>query len=697
MRKLFIVLLFSISIPISFSQTDSIAIQNLKNFVVNIQAFNRLYPQEKVWLHFDNTGYYLDETIWFKAYCVAATQHLSDAQSQVLYVELLNPLGKVLETKKLKIENGQCHGEFQLTNFNYEYCAGFYEIRAYTKWMLNFGEETVFSRVFPVFNPPQKEGDYASADMRNIHEAEGIYPTVFRKKPKKQKNINLDFFPEGGNLVRNLTSVVAFKATDENGKGVEITGKIVNPQGQSISEFASFHNGMGEFAYTPDGARNIVKIEYNNREYTFDFPRNMEQGYVLSVDNSQNSELFPLKISRSSTLAPAILGISVICRGEILYFKAFKTTENITTVNVPKNIFRAGVNQITMFDSKGEILAERMIFAEIPENEKVTLSIKPNKERYSSRERITLNIQSNRQVNFSLAVRDAATTIQTTENGNILTGLLLSSDIKGFIENPEFYFDTQQANRVKALDLLMLVQGWRRYEWQSMAETKPAKFPFDMEKGLKIKGNIVGKADKLHFWLERNDRYISDSVKVDASGNFSAYLENFENTWNLSMRVDGLANSNRNIRLDRWFSPTPKTYFPLETVLYKIEDNYLSGRNRNRNTDSNKRIEIINDTLQYTFDLSTVKVSAKKYKNFIYDVERDYESWIDLGKWRSYGGRRNEYRVCNYLEEKNNGLVVAPYYILGVNYGLDEKDGSPPDHVLRFGNYGISWRSSGLI
>ncbi|MDR2621964.1 MAG: hypothetical protein LBC48_05200, partial [Dysgonamonadaceae bacterium] len=138
-RILLNLLLFTGLLPV-FSQEDPERIKML-SFVKNIQTFNRLFPQEKVYLHFDNTGYFLNETIWFKAYVVHASSLRSDTLSRVLYVELLNPLGKVLETKKLRIENGQCHGDFQLTVFNYEYLAGFYEIRAYTRSMLNFGDD----------------------------------------------------------------------------------------------------------------------------------------------------------------------------------------------------------------------------------------------------------------------------------------------------------------------------------------------------------------------------------------------------------------------------------------------------------------------------------------------------------------------------------------------------------------------------
>ena len=119
---LFLIYLISGSL---FAQQDSVRLK-LNSFVRNINTFNNLYPQEKVYLHFDNTGYYLGETIWFKAYLATAENNRLSGLSKVLYVELLTPEGDIVETKKLKIEDGQAHGEFALKDIPY---AGFFEVR----------------------------------------------------------------------------------------------------------------------------------------------------------------------------------------------------------------------------------------------------------------------------------------------------------------------------------------------------------------------------------------------------------------------------------------------------------------------------------------------------------------------------------------------------------------------------------------
>ena len=136
---------------------DSTAIRKIAAYSKHFAAFTNSYPQEKVYLHFDNSSYFLGETLWFKAYLVTADRNALSQYSKTLFVELITPEGNIIETKKLKITNGQCHGDFKFPTTKF---AGFYEVRAYTRYMLNFDKNTIFSRVFPVYDAPVEEGNY---------------------------------------------------------------------------------------------------------------------------------------------------------------------------------------------------------------------------------------------------------------------------------------------------------------------------------------------------------------------------------------------------------------------------------------------------------------------------------------------------------------------------------------------------------
>jgi len=160
LRKVFLFVLIELFSIIKMEAQQDPNTVKLLSFVKNINTFNRQFPQEKTYLHFDNTGYFVGEFIWFKAYVVRADNHHLTELSKILYVELVSPEGFVVESRKLKIENGQCHGEFLLKDSLF---AGFYEIRAYTANMLNFGNDGIFSRVFPVYDKPLQAGNFNNA------------------------------------------------------------------------------------------------------------------------------------------------------------------------------------------------------------------------------------------------------------------------------------------------------------------------------------------------------------------------------------------------------------------------------------------------------------------------------------------------------------------------------------------------------
>jgi hypothetical protein len=630
--KRFGLLALTIWLPYSlYAKPDSIA-SAISGFVQNINAFNQLYPQEKVYLHFDNTGYYLGETIWFKAYVVNADNLRSDSKSRVLYVELLSARGTLLETKKLKIENGQCHGEFYLQTLNHDYYAGFYEIRAYTKWMLNFGAETIFSRVFPVFNPPEKMGDYSSSNMEEGYDVKRLNLPTERKKPKKMKRVNFDFYPEGGNLIIGLSNRIVFKATNENGQGINVTGELQNAKGESVKSFSSLHNGMGAFEYIPDGSKNKVKVTYQGKNHYFELPKSILGGYCLKINSLLQNDLI-LQIEKSIDIPTVPLGLSIMCRGEGVFFRMLQVDAATFVLKIPKRELPVGVNQFTLFDAKGEVFAERLVFITPKQNEHFgPIKAIPNKEKYGTQERITINFSTDMpETTFSLSVRDSASTLSTADTGDIITNLLLSSDLKGHIENPLWYFEQDDAERRTALDLLMMVQGWKRYEWQQMAGINPFSRNYDLEARLKIKGKIVGVAKEVNIEVALDDEnYLMNTVYTDDSSNFSIEVEDdLFGTYSMLLKAPGLKNAHMNIRLDRWFSPAPKIYsfYEINALHYleTIDTNDMAEPDNSLITTRKEKA----DSVYKWLEIQEIEVNSKRGKDVIYNVEKDRDKMID--------------------------------------------------------------------
>ena len=204
LRIILPIFLFVLSLQSSFSQNDSLS---LLRYPSMIDAFNRAYPQEKAYLHFDNTGYFIGETVRFKAYVVDCSLDSLSRLSSVLYVELVSPGGDVLDTRKIRLENGLGAGDIKLDNV---LTSGFYEIRAYTRWMVNWGSEACFSRVFPIFRRPEKEGDYS---RKVIDEKSGVWRLPdYRDTPKDplfSSPVKVGFYPEGGRLIDGVETTVA--------------------------------------------------------------------------------------------------------------------------------------------------------------------------------------------------------------------------------------------------------------------------------------------------------------------------------------------------------------------------------------------------------------------------------------------------------------------------------------------------------
>ncbi len=542
-KHLFCVLICLMFISVhSIAQNSISSAEKLSAFVKNINTLTYLNPQEKVYLHFDNTGYYAGEHIWFKAYTVTAEKNMPTPLSKTLYVELLEPDGNIIETKKIKLENGQGDGDFLLKG---TVKAGYYEVRAYTRYMLNFGTDNVFSRVFPIFSIPKKEGDYT---IPKIPQKRPDLLTQREESPSG-KNVNLSFYPEGGNIIAGLQSKIAFKATGNNGESIDIEGFVYNKQDEQVAIFKTMHQGMGIFEFIPEaGIKYKVKATYNGKEYSFNLPEIQPSGYMLNV-NTQDKDYLYIRLQKSSSLPSDSIGISVSCRGRVYFFETIVFTSDIPfDLRLPKEKLPAGAIQITIFNAEGKVLAERLAFNN--NLEFTSLTATGTKESYSPFEKITLDFELKDKTglpiesSFSIAVRDAGTEPQTSYGGNILTSLLLSSEIKGYVENPAYYFEADDRNRRLKLDLLMLVQGWRRYDWEQMAGVKPFNPEHPIEKGILVEGTVFSlfrkkKQENIEVTeLLTNDKsgFSINSCITDSIGNFN-FLHDIDGVWNMTLQT----------------------------------------------------------------------------------------------------------------------------------------------------------------
>jgi len=524
------------------------------------------FPQEKVYLHFDNTSYYLGENIWFKAYIVRSDRNSLTNLSKVLYVELLNAEGHLLDTHKLNIENGQCHGEFKLNPTQY---GGYYEIRAYTRYMLNFGDGNFFSRVFPIYDKPKKEGEFKTViTMRNYSQR------IEQKRPeyKQSGKLKLTFYPEGGNMIEGIPSKVAFRATTAEGEEVDVSGVLYKNKKDSVCSFSTLHQGMGSFDIYPDTVNYTAVAKFRGKSYTFPLPHSQKSGVSLSVNNTDEDQV-DIFMQYSPDWVKSKIGISLCSRG-VLYGSdtLTLTPDKIMSVNFPKRKLPSGVTQITLFDADGHVLSERLVF--INHHSGMKMSASTAKSMYQPFEPVSMSFQLKDrndkpvETTFSLSVRDAATCSMQYQSNNVLTDLLLSSELKGYIAHPGYYFESEDSHHQAALDLLLMVQGWSRYSWKLMAGVEKTEQKQLLEDGLSLEGSIVSLLLKkpmpninLSMILMADSTSQHGTCKTDSAGNFSFPLRDFPGTARLILQTkDGDKKKETYIKLNRQFSPALKPY-----------------------------------------------------------------------------------------------------------------------------------------
>ena len=470
MKKLLLLILF---LPLAVSGQNP---TTLEGWAQRLKLFGQKIPQEEVFVHLDNTCYYLGDTLYYKAY-----MHLSDgrpsALSRLLYVELLNHDGYLVERQKVEMKQGQGDGSFILPDTLY---GGYYELRAYTRWQLNWGRyehphtqdaedwffdkelardyyrdyEKLYSRVFPVYDKPKEAGDYAQGmTLRPLQR-------LVKGSDQAPKAV-VTFFPEGGHLVAGVPNRVAFEANREDGK--HLKGKL-SLRGGAEAETVS--RGRGTFVITPNSGEKLkATFAWEGGSQEFELPQVDEDGVALQA--TVGTDGIHVALSSHGAAASEQLGLTVSCHGVQQDFQ--EVTDNNLLVPIEK--LKTGVVQLTVFNAEGRIYADRLVFVRTTDFQPQNIAFEDAKAQYGAYEKVEMGVScpSSPSASVSLAVRDAAHSDYTFDSGNILTEMLLASQIRGFVEHPEYFFESDDEQHRQALDLLLMVQGWRRYNWVTMA------------------------------------------------------------------------------------------------------------------------------------------------------------------------------------------------------------------------------------
>jgi len=315
--------------------------------------------------------------------------------------------------------------------------------------------------------------------------------------------IDVQFFPESGNLINGVTSKVAFKGVGSDGSGVDIKGSIVDDQNNTLASFSSTHLGMGAFMLTPQAGKTYKAhiIFADGTQSTVELPKALNKGYVLSVNNADTLNNVTVQISGAQGNENGSLVLVAQAGGELYFEGKSKPGQASFTVAIPKNRFPSGIVQFTLFSDSGEPLNERLVFIQNPD--KLNIAVNTDKATYQPRQKVQvrLNIRDKLnqpvQGNFSAAViNESVVPVDETAESTILSNILLTSDIKGYIEKPNYYFTNSNKKTATDLDVLMLTQGYHRFEWKQLAAGNANPDTYKPEKALTIAGTIKTSAGK---------------------------------------------------------------------------------------------------------------------------------------------------------------------------------------------------------
>ena len=513
--------------------TTPAAPTTLDGWAERLQKFGKGIPQEQIFIHMDNTCYFLGDTLYYKAYVRRTDTGVPSKLSGVLYAELLNQDGYLVQRQQLEMKNGQVNGSFVLQDTLY---GGYYELRAYTRWQLNWGEtehphtefaeewffnkrmaqeyyrdyEKLYSRVFPVYDKPQTPGDFVHEmtvrPLRRQFKADG--------QPLEGK---VQLFPEGGHLVAGVPNQVAFEANDEEGMHIEGSVAILDASGAKVAEAKTEQRGRGTLTFTPkSGGNYTAQLTWKNGTAKQSLPKVETDGAAIQV--TQKDGKVSIALANAGTAAQEELGMTVMNQGVMKHFSAIGSGATLSAT-VEATELPTGVNQITIFNAQGRIYADRLIFVRQPDFKAQNISFTgfdaKGAEPFSQ---VSLGVQGGQPGStVSVAVRDAAHTEYIYDNGNILTEMLLSSQIRGFVENPGYFFEADDTEHQRALDLLLMIQGWRRFDWHTMATPGAFELNHMPEQTTPL---LMGEVHNYHAQAQET-QFDSDSASDVATGTTS--------------------------------------------------------------------------------------------------------------------------------------------------------------------------------
>ena len=594
-RLLFTIILILITSNV-FAQDYSQAVKFLQQF----KQVNEQVPRETVYLHTDRDWYFHGERIWFSAYLKVGGYTPSNL-SNVMYVELVEPDGRIADRVLLKLENGRANGNLSLEGR--KKIAGNFEIKAYTKWGLNFGPSYEFTKPIKVI----VEGE------ENKISASGKF--------------DVQFFPESGHMVEDIPTKLAFKAIDGNGMGLDISGSIYDQNDNKVINFESAHLGMGALSFTPEDGNSYYAMVEDKR---FDLPVVQEEGILINV--IQKGDFINLRFKASDAFKSKPYLMFAHVRGTIFEATPVDLETGMNSITIPSSKFPSGIINFTLIEGNtGQTISERSIFNKNPIDH-ITVNLSASKQGFESREPVDLSIETynadHERLNStaSITVFDDGIESYDPYQTDIRTHFLFESELNGHVEDPGFYFSDDDSASVY-LDYLMLTQGWKAYNMNNLVPPEDERLVSNPEKAIEISGSIKTLIRNRPidgatiFASVKNNEDLKQITTTDSTGTFIINGLDFYGREPLSIKANNDGSDKVWIEIDDQFDDLPferdeitqYPLFPPRTVdLPSNEQNLATLQQRSDNAleQSENRLNV-----QMSGDLGEISVEGKRDEN----------------------------------------------------------------------------------
>jgi hypothetical protein len=431
-----------------------------------INAYAEKYSPERAYIHYDKPAYSAGEKIWFKVYILR--EILPAVESKTLYTDWTDDKGNLLSHIVSPLAEGFTFGQFDIPA---DYKGKYIRVRAYTKWMLNFDSAFLYNKFIRILTKIISE----TADKN------AVIPSI-------------SFFPEGGDAIAGISGKIAFKANDQWGRPIRVKGVILSNDGKTADSIRTIHDGMGYVLFTPQpGLSYTAKWkDEKGAEHITALPAIKQTGVALQVTAGGTNRYFDVHYTKD--IADAMDTLNIV--GTMYQHEVFRIARSTMTPSVkgtvPVKDLLSGILVITVFNKNWNVLAERITYVN---NEEYLFQPELEVQHWGlnkrARNEIKITIPDSLAGNLSVSVTDAG--ISADSSNNIISHLLLSSELRGDIYNPAYYFSDRSEQVSQQLDLVMLTHGWRRFKWEQVITGKnpPLKFAKDTAY-LTLSGKLYG-------------------------------------------------------------------------------------------------------------------------------------------------------------------------------------------------------------